>query len=153
MFSVDSAARAQDQVDMEFQGLDTYAEVFLNGVSVLWATIMFRTWRVDVKGQLTDGDNVLVVRFRSPIEHVKPLYDSLGYRLPTVNDQTPEKKSKNTHKAPKHNDWDWGPRFVTSGIWRPVALEPWSGARLVVVLFFLVLLVVCLACLSVLACV
>jgi len=129
-FRVDSAARAQDHVDLVFQGLDTYAEVFLNGVSVLWATNMFRTWRVDVKGQLTDGDNVLVVRFRSPIEHVKPLYDSLGYRLPAVNDQAPEMVSMFTRKAPYHYGWDWGPRFVTSGIWRPVALEPWSGARL-----------------------
>src|SRR3569623_2001589 len=129
-FRVDSAARAQDHVDLVYQGLNTYAEVFLNGVSVLWATNMFRTWRVDVKGQLTDGDNVLVVRFRSPIEHVKPLYDSLGYRLPAVNDQAPEMVSMFTRKAPYHYGWDWGPRFVTSGIWRPVTLEPWSGARL-----------------------
>src|SRR3569832_2603562 len=35
-----------------------------------------------------------------------------------------------TRMAPYHYGWDWGPRFVTSGIWRPGALEPWSGARL-----------------------
>ena len=33
-------------------------------------------------------------------------------------------------KAPYHYGWDWGPRFVTSGIWRPVALEAWDEARL-----------------------
>ena len=129
-FRADAAARAEEHVELVFQGLDTYAEVFLNGVSVLWATNMFRTWRVDVKGQLTDGDNVLVVRFRSPIEHVKPVYDSLGYRLPAINDQAPEMVSMFTRKAPYHYGWDWGPRFVTSGIWRPVTLEAWSGARL-----------------------
>ena len=33
-------------------------------------------------------------------------------------------------KAPYHYGWDWGPRFVTSGIWRPVTLETWSEARI-----------------------
>jgi beta-mannosidase len=33
-------------------------------------------------------------------------------------------------KAPYHYGWDWGPRFVTSGIWRPVELEAWNDARL-----------------------
>ena len=35
-----------------------------------------------------------------------------------------------TRKAPYHYGWDWGPRFVTSGIWRPVAIEAWDEARL-----------------------
>jgi beta-mannosidase len=129
-FRVDAETRAQEHVELVFQGLDTYAEVFLNGVSVLWATNMFRTWRISVKGQLTDGDNVLVVRFRSPISYVKSAYDHLGYRLPAVNDQAPEMVSMFTRKAPYHYGWDWGPRFVTSGIWRPVTMEAWSAARL-----------------------
>ena len=129
-FQVDHDVRAHDHVELVFEGLDTYAEVFVNGVSVLWATNMFRTWRVDVRSQLAAGDNVLVVRFRSPISHVKSSYDHLGYRLPAVNDQAHEMVSMFTRKAPYHYGWDWGPRFVTSGIWRPVALEAWSGARL-----------------------
>ena len=35
-----------------------------------------------------------------------------------------------TRKAPYHYGWDWGPRFVTSGIWRPASLEAWDAARL-----------------------
>ena len=33
-------------------------------------------------------------------------------------------------KAAYHYGWDWGPRFVTSGIWRPAELVAYSGARL-----------------------
>ncbi|UUZ86275.1 hypothetical protein LJK88_24415 [Paenibacillus sp. P26] len=33
-------------------------------------------------------------------------------------------------KAPYHYGWDWGPRLVTSGIWREVKLEAWSGSRI-----------------------
>ena len=70
------------------------------------------------------------MRFASPIAKVKPAYDKLGYKLPAANDQGKEMVSMWARKAPYHYGWDWGPRFVTSGIWRPVALEAWDAARL-----------------------
>ena len=97
---------------------------------MLAADNMFRSWRVDVKARLHPGANAIVVRFRSPIAVVKPAYDKLGYTLPAVNDQAKEMVSMFTRKAPYHYGWDWGPRFVTSGIWRPVTLEAWNAARL-----------------------
>jgi beta-mannosidase len=129
-FQLDDATRARERVELVLSGLDTYAELFVNGVSVLFADNMFRSWRVDVKAHLKAGDNLLVVRFRSPIEEVKPAYDHLGYHLPAANDQSREMVSMWSRKAPYHYGWDWGPRFVTSGIWRPIALESWDGARL-----------------------
>ncbi|HEX3903179.1 MAG TPA: glycoside hydrolase family 2 protein [Polyangia bacterium] len=129
-FKVDAATLAHDRVELALAGLDTHAELFVNGVSVLAADNMFRVWRVDVKPQLKIGDNELVVRFRSPIEAVQASYDHLGYRLPAANDQGKEMVSMWSRKAPYHYGWDWGPRFVTSGIWRPIALESWSAARL-----------------------
>jgi beta-mannosidase len=127
---VDGEIMSRDVVEIVFHGLDTYAEVFLNGVSVLSTTNMFRTWRVDVKRHLKTGDNDLLVRFQSPILHVKPTYDHLGYKLPAANDQAVEMVSMLTRKAPYHYGWDWGPRFVTSGIWRPVEIDAWDQARL-----------------------
>src|SRR4030095_5666529 len=53
----------------------------------------------------------------------------LDYELPAVNDQG-EKTSPYTRKAPYQYGWDWGPRFVTSGIWKSVGLESWDNARL-----------------------
>jgi beta-mannosidase len=129
-FAADDALLAHERVDLVFQGLDTYAEVFVNGVSVLVADNMFRSFRAAVRPRLVKGQNQLLVRFRSPINVVKPLYDGLGYRLPAANDQATEMVSMFTRKAPYHYGWDWGPRFVTSGIWRPVAIEGWDGARL-----------------------
>lgn len=127
---IDDKTLGRDRVELVFSGLDTYAEVFLNGKSLLWADNMFRTWRVDAKAHLKRGANVLVVRFRSPIVQVKPTYDRLGYRLPAANDQAEEMVSMFTRKAPYHYGWDWGPRFVTAGIWRPAALEAWDEARI-----------------------
>jgi beta-mannosidase len=129
-FAADDALLEHEHVDLVWKGLDTFAEVLVNGHSVLHADNMFRSWRVDVRARLVKGANQVLVRFRSPIAAVKPAYDKLGYRLPAINDQAEEMVSMFARKAPYHYGWDWGPRFVTSGIWRPVTIEPWDGARL-----------------------
>jgi beta-mannosidase len=129
-FAADPALLAHERVELVFDGLDTYADVSVNGAHVLAAANMFRTFRVEVRPRLVPGENQLVVRFRSPIAAVKPVYDSLGYKLPANNDQADEMVSMFTRKAPYHYGWDWGPRFVTSGVWRRAAVEAWDAARL-----------------------
>jgi beta-mannosidase len=128
-FDVAPEILARDNIDLVFEGLDTYANVFLNNESLLNADNMFRTWRTDCKRLLRAGPNTLRIRFRSPINEVLPLMAKLNYQLPASNDQG-EKTSPHTRKAPYQFGWDWGPRFVTSGIWRPVYLEAWDKARL-----------------------
>ena len=127
-FNVTPELLKHDQIDLVFEGLDTYANVFLNDTSLLSADNMFRTWRVDCKRLLKTGANTLRVRFRSPINEILPLMAKMKYELPASNDQG-EKTSPHTRKAPYQYGWDWGPRFVTSGIWRPVSLEVWDKAR------------------------
>src|SRR6185369_4990254 len=73
--------------------------------------------------------NTLRISFRSPINEILPLMAKMNYQLPAGNDQG-EKTSPHTRKAPYQYGWDWGPRFVTSGIWRPVFLEAWDSARI-----------------------
>ena len=68
------------------------------------------------------------MRFRSPINEVLPAMAQIKFQLPAPNDQG-ELTSPYTRKAPYQYGWDWGPRFVTSGIWRPVSLEAWNQAR------------------------
>ncbi|MDQ5835413.1 MAG: glycoside hydrolase family 2 protein [Acidobacteriota bacterium] len=118
----------REHVELVFEGLDTYATVTLNGSVLLEADNMFRTWRVDAKRLLKPGANTLHVTFRSPVNEVLPLMAKMSYQLPASNDQG-EKTSPFTRKAPYQYGWDWGPRFVTSGIWRPVSLEAWDAAR------------------------
>ena len=127
-FDIAPEILARDKIDLIFEGLDTYANVFLNNKPLLNADNMFRTWRADAKGLLKPGANTLHIRFRSPINEVLPLMAKLSYQLPAGNDQG-EKTSPHTRKAPYQFGWDWGPRFVTSGIWRPVYLEAWDQAR------------------------
>ena len=128
-FNVAPATLARAHLELVFAGLDTYADVYLNDTALLHADNMFRTWRVDCKPVLRAGANTLRIRFRSPINEVLPLMARLAYQLPAPNDQG-EHTSPYTRKAPYQFGWDWGPRFVTSGIWRAVTLEAWDAARI-----------------------
>ncbi|WP_240468552.1 glycoside hydrolase family 2 protein [Gracilibacillus sp. YIM 98692] len=124
-----------EKVELSFEGLDTYADVYVNGNKILEADNMFRIWKADVKSHLQQGDNQLTVYFHSPIQHDLHKPDQLGYNLPADNDHSEDggvgekKLSVFARKAPYHYGWDWGPRFVTSGIWKEVYLEAWSEAR------------------------
>ncbi len=128
-FDVSAETTRRQNIEIVFQGLDTYADVFLNDKLILNADNMFRTWRVAVKNNLSVGANVLRIKFRSPINEILPRMAKLDYELPAVNDQG-EKTSPYTRKAPYQYGWDWGPRFVTSGVWKPVNLEAWDDARI-----------------------
>jgi len=119
----------QENVELVFKGLDTYASVRLNGRSILKADNMFREWRVPVKQLLEKGENELRVLFRSPIREARSLQAKYPFPLPAANDRNPG-TSPFTRKAPYHFGWDWGPRLVTSGIWQPVFLEAWNLARI-----------------------
>jgi beta-mannosidase len=134
-FTVDAAVVGQEHVELVFEGLDTYAEVFLNEQNILDAGNMFRTWRVDVKKAVKAGDNTLRVVFHSPVMTWLPRLRNLPYHLPSVNTaQTGAEEGiptdPYTRKAPYHYGWDWGPRYVTEGIWRPVRIESWDAARI-----------------------
>src|SRR5690606_10501395 len=119
-------------------GLDTYADVFLNGEQILVADNMFREWQVDVKELLKNGENELRILFKSPVKTGLEKYDANGFVYPGAeNDQAErgqvedgKRVSIYTRKAGYHYGWDWGPRLVTSGIWRPVSLKAWDEARI-----------------------
>ena len=124
--------------ELNFEGLDTYATVYLNDSMILKSNNMHRTYKVNVKPYLIEGDNVLRILLESPIRKGIALYDDLGYTLPvSANDQAetgqvPGGKRVNVHtrKAAYHYGWDWGPRLVSSGIWRPITLLSWDDFRI-----------------------
>ena len=134
-FDLDSAAVAHEHLDLVFDGLDTFAEVSLNDHAILTADNMFRRWRVNAKPNLHAGTNTLRIVFHSPITKMLPYVKSLPYVLPaisTVNGGNEEgiATAPYTRKAPYNYGWDWGPRYVTEGIWRPLHLEMWDALRI-----------------------
>ncbi len=128
-FDADALLLSRSRVDLVFDGLDTYAEVLVNGRKVLTADNMFRRWSVDVKPVLRRGENTLEVRFASPIRKGREAAARSPFPIPHQEPDTLATRAF-TRKAAYQYGWDWGPRYVTSGIWMPVRLEAWSGSRI-----------------------
>lgn len=117
--------------ELVFKGLDTYADVYLNDSLVLKADNMFLEWRIGVDGLLKEGSNALRVVFHPAYAVAEPLAKAWPVKLPADNDKgEPWKTSVFTRKAPYSFGWDWGPRYATVGMWRPVSLETFNGARI-----------------------
>lgn len=106
-----------------FEGLDTYAEVYLNGSHILSSNNMFVGHTVNVREVLHEGVNRLHILFRSPITKTLPQFHSNGFNYPAANDHHEKHLSVFTRKAPYSYGWDWGIRMVTMGIWRPIKLK------------------------------
>lgn len=104
------------KVELQFDGLDTYADVYLNGKLILQADNMFRQWTVDIKPFLDKKKNELLIRFWSAQNRVDSIANA---QLPLVR---PDNNRVYVRKAQFQFGWDWGPKFVGCGIWKKVRL-------------------------------
>ncbi|RLD67125.1 MAG: glycoside hydrolase family 2 protein [Bacteroidetes bacterium] len=129
-FELDDHIFNKNHIELNFKGLDTYAEVRLNDSLILSADNMFRSWAVECKNLLKKSGNRLSILFHSPMKLNRSKVDSLPYHLPAGNDREDKKVSVFTRKAPYHFGWDWGPRFVTAGIWQPIEIVAWNTVRI-----------------------
>ena len=123
-FDVDKEMLEKYCVELVFEGLDTYAEVKLNGEKLFFADNQFRTWKKWVAHYLKEKDNLLEVHFLR--------YDSTQLALYEQHQpQLPEKYAV-SRKAPYQHGWDWAPKYKNVGIWKPVKLvaRKWNGAWL-----------------------
>ncbi|WP_445715607.1 beta-mannosidase [Flavobacterium sp.] len=122
-FTFSKSELKNQNIDLEFEGLDTYATIYLNGKVVLEADNMFRKWTISAKSHLKIGTNHLKVVFHSAVQKGKEEAKKLSYTLP-------EKERVFVRKAQYQFGWDWGPRFVTAGIWKKVQLKFWNSAKI-----------------------
>ena len=122
-FELTASQLESQQIELVAEGLDTFCDIYINGERIGDGENMFVGRRIACKDSLKVGTNLIHVVFRSPIKEVYPSYQQAGFVYPAENDKTEEKLSVYCRKAPCHFGWDWGPRFVTSGIWRDIYLD------------------------------
>lgn len=125
IFLIDKKALRNEFIEIQFEGLDTYAEVFLNDTLILKADNMFRNWDIDIKKYLKLGDNKLFIKFSSAVRVGKELMNNYPVKLPG-------EERVFTRKAQYQYGWDWGPRLVTSGIWKNVSLKLFDENYLII---------------------
>ena len=120
-FTVNADLLAEENVSLVCDGLDTIADLYLNGVYLGHAENMFRRWEWGVKTVLHEGQNELQVVFGSPVRFITARQAQLplqgGGDIPG---------GPHLRKAPCHWGWDWGPKLPPIGIWKEIRLEGFS---------------------------
>uniref|UniRef100_A0A3B4XJL7 Beta-mannosidase n=1 Tax=Seriola lalandi dorsalis TaxID=1841481 RepID=A0A3B4XJL7_SERLL len=128
-FNVSAQVRSvtKQKVLLAFDGVDTVASIWLNGVAVGNTDNMFRRYDFSVRDLLKDGDNVLRVRLLSPVLYASERREAhSAYRVPP--ECPPDVQKGECHvnfirKEQSSFSWDWGPSFPTTGLWKGVRLE------------------------------
>jgi beta-mannosidase len=114
---------SSNHIELIFEGLDTYANVFINDTSILQSCNMFLKHTVDVKKFLKSTNNELKIIFKSAVKHGKEMASQLPYTLPGD-------EKVFSRKAQYQYGWDWGPRLVTCGIYKPVYINYWNDVKI-----------------------
>ncbi|MFD1062354.1 glycoside hydrolase family 2 protein [Winogradskyella litorisediminis] len=121
-FLVSKETLQKKHIGLNFEGLDTYASVFLNDSLILKTNNAFRNFEVDVKPFLKP-ENELRILFEATSKYEEREKEKLGYELP-------EGERIFARKAQFQYGWDWGPKLNTSGIWRPIKLVAWTDFKI-----------------------
>ena len=128
-FEVTAEALEQERLELVCLGLDTVARLEVNGQRVAETKNMHRAYRFDVKPLLKTGENTLSVTFAAPVTYAERVRDDHG-DLPNAY---PDAPFNFIRKMACNFGWDWGPALTTAGIWQPIYLDAWSGARVAAV--------------------
>lgn len=116
-----------DEVILRFNGIDTLAEITLNGVLLGKVNNMHRVWEYPVRSLLKEEGNELNIIFRSPVEFIAKEFEKDPAILGTEDAMRGFPKIRKGHYM---FGWDWGPRLPDAGIWKDVELLKVSSGRL-----------------------
>lgn len=122
-FDVTREMLENEKICLRCDGLDTIAEISLNGKKAGKADNMYRTWRFPVKQFLHVGKNQIDIRFLSPVRWIREHPSRIGKPYSVLR------------KAACMFGWDWGLSLPDSGIWKDISLEIIDGGYLETVIF------------------
>lgn len=119
-----------DQVHLDFEGLDCFATIWINGQKVGKTNNMFKTYSFEVSKYLLKSNNELIIRLAAPMEEV--------YKIPNAQSMIDDikgcafnvKERAITRKMQMSYGWDNVPRIITTGIFKPVTLTVSKAARI-----------------------
>jgi len=114
--------RKKKHVELQFDGLDTYADVYMNDSLLFTAENMFISYKVDVKKYIKARNTIRIV-FHPASELITANKNRSTLKKYPGGDRV------FIRKAQYQFGWDWGPRFITCGIYKPVRLVAWNEFR------------------------
>lgn len=128
-FDVDEELLAQQHIVLVCEGLDTLAEISINGTFLAKTDNMHRTWKFQAKKLLHPGKNEIQIVFRSVLRFIEDYpyeaHKKINYILCGSM-----KGNQLLRKAHSMFGWDWGPQTIDAGIFRDIYLQGYSHARI-----------------------
>ena len=121
-FDASSTILSKENIHLNFEGLDTYAQVYLNDSLILSSNNAFRNYKVPVNDFIL-SKNTLSIKFTPTRVKEEIEKNKLKYTLP-------EGGRIFTRKAQFQYGWDWGPSLNTMGIWKDISLNAWDDAKI-----------------------
>lgn len=118
-----SAEFINRNLELVFDGIDTHAEVLLNGANLGQTENMFRQWVFVINDSVRKKiNNLLEVTFHPSSKYNAEKEKNGAYSIPDNHG--------NTRKAPYQYGWDWAPKLETCGIYKSVYINSWEKLRI-----------------------
>lgn len=121
-FNLPKTLLNKQHITLNFDGLDTYASVLLNGEALIKTNNAFRNYTLPVK-DLVAAKNTIEIKFEPTSIHENKAKAQLDVTMPEGNRIF-------TRKAQFQYGWDWGPVLNTSGIWKDIYIKAWDVAAI-----------------------
>lgn len=128
-FDVDEELLAQQHIVLVCEGLDTLAEISINGTFLAKTDNMHRTWKFQAKKLLHPGKNEIQIVFRSVLRFIED-YPYEAHKKINYIPCGSLKGNQLLRKAHSMFGWDWGPQTIDAGIFRDIYLQGYSHARI-----------------------
>ena len=121
-FTLSEAILKKEHIELNFEGLDTYAKIYINGNYQLDTDNAFRKYSISLKEIPIKKSNELRIVFQNTKSFENQAKQNSKYKLPEGN-------RIYTRKAQFQYGWDWGPKLNTSGIWKDVSINAWDALK------------------------
>lgn len=118
-------------LELEFPGIDTYADVYLNDTLLFSAENCFKPYRAQIKQLIRVGYNDVRVIFTPPTMYHEKRYNTEKFHYPATNDVGKIAIASLTRKPQYQFGWDWALRMNTIGFLKPVVLYHYETSRII----------------------
>jgi beta-mannosidase len=123
-----TAQQSGARIALVLEGLDTFATVKLNGIVIVSSDNMFIRHKVDITAHISSNlqaTNILQIDFDSALVRGREIIKE--HPEHAFNHRQGGVERLGVRKAQYHWGWDWGPKYMTAGPWRPVRLETYCS--------------------------
>ena len=128
-FEVSEELLAENNIELVCLGIDTIADIIINGKKIAHTENMHRTYRFEIKEYLSVGNNSIKVYIYSPLKAINAYEEKPGKEI-TVAPAGGILGNQYIRKAHSMFGWDWGAQLPDCGIWRDIYLEGFSDIRI-----------------------